>query len=119
MTNPKWFANQNFVDGTVEEIEFADKIVGYLGEKDGATAFVWSQTELYAKSDFKGDAYSMSEPLIDRLEEAGVESVYVYDAETWISFEDIQEGEELPKDDDFFNEEQDHDQRIVYVESWK
>lgn len=117
MPSPRALASTMF-DSDVEDVEFKGKNVGFLGQKDGSTVFFWVQVELHGKSDFRGDAYSMSTPLIERLEQEEVESVYVENAETWIPFEDIQNGELLEKDDDFFDEEQDYDQRIAYVESW-
>lgn len=116
--NPKRYAKQRFVDGTVDAVEFNGRTVGFIGDDSGQTAFVWSQVELRGKSDWRGDAYSMSVPLIDELSSRGVEGVYVFDAETWIDFSDVQDGELLEKDDEFFEDEQDHDQRVVYVESW-
>lgn len=60
----------------------------------------------------------MSVPLIKELQSLGVDAVYVFEAETWIGFEDVLDGELLECDDEFFEEEQDYDQRIAYVESW-
>jgi len=119
MSGPKFAAEQKFTDGTIEQVDLDGNRVGYTGQLNGELAFLWIQTELYAKSDFHGDAYSMSIPLKDKLADMGVNSIYVFDAESWITLDDIADGEELHKDDSFFNEEPDYDQLIVYVESWK
>lgn len=64
---PKMYAKQRFIDGTLEQIEFAGRTVGFLGETSDQTEFVWNQTELYAKSDFNFCRLSPRPPGSDSL----------------------------------------------------
>lgn len=116
MQNLRDAAETHSIDGTVKSVTFEDATVGYIGTKDTQTNFFWAQSVLHAKStDYLGDAYSMSLPLIEKLETLGVDAVYVYDADTWVDFEKIKTGDLLRRTDSMFNTYPEHDQRVVYV----